>query len=192
MRLIMEGLAHNPKMSVNHYSGLKKLYFFIVVLALLGLSIKASGQCSIDVIGRYSGVLPDSKCAPSQVVVNYSVVFTTPTPASSYRVQFLWNYESGETNDFEYVWVTPTTSVVGGVTRYTVATTLSHSYTSGNLCEYTIRIGLMDNGYFCHNSSKIEEAANWHEDDVALANGFIRLTPEEKEVCEGHRSITIS
>ena len=57
MRLIMEGLAHNPKMSVNHYSGLKKLYFFIVVLALLGLSIKASGQCSIDVIGRYSGVL---------------------------------------------------------------------------------------------------------------------------------------
>jgi PKD repeat protein len=46
-------------------------------------------------------------------------------------------------------------------------------------------IQIIDNGSACLDSRQVQLIGNWHQDDIALANGFIDITPEEEHVCEG-------
>ncbi len=147
------------------------------VLGVYNQSIVA--QCTI--VGTSgSGQLFASNCAPATTIVYYDFYFNVMPPNPTYRVQYIWG--DGTTNN---VYPAVQSRIIGGETFYYLRVELSHTYPANGLCEYEVMIQIIDNGSACLDSRQVQLIGNWHQDDIALANGFIDITPEEEHVCEG-------
>ena len=159
-----------------------KFLFRNIFLAgfILGVfSQSVAAQCTVSGVSG-SGFLFANTCAPATTVIYYEFTFSTMPPNPTYRVQFIWG-DGTATNVYPAV----QTRDVGGVTVYYLRAELSHTFPANGLCEYEVLMQMIDNGSACLDSRQVQLIGNWHEDDIALANGYIDITPEEEHVCEG-------
>ncbi len=159
-----------------------KFLFRIIFLAgfILGIfSQSLAAQCTVSGVSG-SGFLFANTCAPATTVIYYEFTFSTMPPNPTYRVQFIWG--DGNTTN---VYPTVQTRVVAGITVYYVRAELSHTFPANGLCEYEVMMQMIDNGSACLDSRQVQIIGNWHQDDIALANGVIDITPDEEDVCEG-------
>ncbi|MCB0801105.1 MAG: hypothetical protein KDB91_11425, partial [Bacteroidales bacterium] len=162
----------------------RKLSHLSGIILLTGLlfgsfSRSADAQCTVSGVSG-SGFLFANTCAPATTVIYYEFTFSTMPPNPTYRVQFIWG-DGNTTNVYPAV----QSRVVAGVTYYYLRVELAHTYPADGLCEYEVMIQIIDNGSACLDSRQIQLVGNWHQDDIALANGQIDITPDEEDVCEG-------
>jgi len=158
-----------------------KLIRNLLLILLLGAVVNSelSAQCTVSGVSG-SGFLFASQCAPATTVIYYEFTFSTQPPNPTYRVSFNWG-DGTTQNTFPAV----QSRVVAGITVYYVRAELSHTFPADGLCEYEVRMVLVDNGFACLDSRQIQIVGNWHQDDVASANGLIRIDPVEEYVCKG-------
>jgi len=148
--------------------------FFILFLPKSFLAQCPSGSSG-------SGFLNASMCAPASVAMYYEFISLTELPQTSYRVQFIWG-DGTARNITQPV----QTRIVAGQTVWYVRVELSHTYPSTGLCEYVVLMVLYNSsGVQCQDSRQTQIVANWHQDNIATANGIIALDPIQKNVCEG-------
>ena len=162
----------------------RKLSHLSGIILLTGLlfgsfSRSADAQCTVSGVSG-SGFLFANTCAPATTVIYYEFTFSTMPPNPTYRVQFIWG-DGNTTNTFPAV----QSRVVGGIIVYYVRAELSHTFPADGLCEYEVLMQMIDNGSACLDSRQVQLIGNWHQDDIALANGQIDITPDEEDVCEG-------
>ncbi len=157
-----------------------KLSSLVLGMFLLLISPEAvNAQCPIGLPS--SGQLLANFCAPAQVGVWYEYFSSSPMPQATYRVQCIWG-DGNTVNVNQAV----QTRVVGGVTQWYVRVELFHTFPAAGLCEYAVVLALYNSsGVQCQDSKQTQIVANWHQDDIASANGRIVLDPVQKDVCEG-------
>ncbi len=143
------------------------------------ISQPVTAQCTVSGVSG-SGFLFANTCAPATTIIYYEFTFSTMPPNPTYRVQFIWG--DGATNN---VYPAVQTRVVAGITVYYIRAELSHTFPANGLCEYEVMMQMIDNGSACLDSRQVQIIGNWHQDDIALANGQIDITPAEEDVCEG-------
>ncbi|NLD63032.1 MAG: hypothetical protein GX646_03990, partial [Bacteroidales bacterium] len=155
------------------------LFGIILLTGLLfgSFSRSADAQCTVSGVSG-SGFLFANTCAPATTVIYYEFTFSTMPPEPTYRVQFIWG--DGTANN---VYPAVQSRVVAGVTAYYVRAELSHTFPANGLCEYEVLMQMIDNGSACLDSRQVQLIGNWHQDDIALANGQIDITPDEEDVC---------
>ena len=151
----------------------------ITGLLLSVLSKPANAQCTVSGVSG-SGFLFASTCAPVSTVIYYEFTFSVMPPNPTYRVQFLWG-----DGTFNNVYPAVQSRVVGGITVYYIRVELSHNFPANGLCEYEVLMQMIDNNSACLDSRQFQVIGNWHQDDIALANGQIEITPAQEDVCEG-------
>jgi hypothetical protein len=129
-----------------------------------------------------SGFLFASFCAPGYSSLYYEFTFgTTAPPQPQYRVVFIW----GDGTPSETIWVPVQSKVVGMFTVYYCRAEKDHTFPAAGACEYTVNMLLVDNGFQCPDSRQVQIIANWHQDDIAAANGIVAMDPLQEDVCEG-------
>ncbi|MHC1731146.1 MAG: PKD-like domain-containing protein [Bacteroidales bacterium] len=143
------------------------------------LSKPANAQCTVSGVSG-SGFLFASACAPASTVIYYEFTFSVMPPNPTYRVQFLWG-----DGTFNNVYPAVQSRVVAGITVYYIRAELAHNFPANGLCEYEVLMQMIDNNSACLDSRQFQVIGNWHQDDIALANGQIDITPAQEDVCEG-------
>jgi len=162
----------------------RTMKFLLRILFLTGFIFgiynqPVEAQCTVSGVSG-SGFLFANTCAPATTVIYYEFTFSTMPPNPTYRVQFIWG--DGTTNN---VYPAVQSRVVAGITVYYVRAELSHTFPANGLCEYEVLMQMIDNGSACLDSRQVQIIGNWHQDDIALANGSIEIDPAQEDVCEG-------
>ena len=159
------------------------LKFLILSSLLLGfINHSSSGQCTVTGVSG-SGFDYADFCAPAYAMLYYEFTFgEVAPPETQYRVLWIWGDGSPITND----WCPVRTKIVGSRTVYYVRSERDHTFPAVGNCEYHVNITLVDQGYQCPDSRQVQIISNWHQDDVASANGIISFNPTPRhDVCIG-------
>jgi hypothetical protein len=162
-----------------HMKLIKGLLLSVLIIAFINFKVEA--QCTVTGVSG-SGFDFAGQCAPVSTGIYYEFVFgLVAPPQPSYRVIYFWG-DGVIDNTFPLV----QSRIVFGNTIYYVHADLPHTFPANGDCEYNVNMVLVDNGYQCSDSRQVQIVGNWHQDNVATANGVIALNPTpRKDVCEG-------
>mgnify|MGYP001005234493 FL=1 len=147
------------------------LKFLLLSSLFLGfINHSSSAQCTVTGVSG-SGFDYADFCAPAYAKLYYEFTFgTVAPPEAQYRVLWVWG-DGSITND----WRPVQTKMVGPLTVYYVRSERDHTFPAVGNCEYHVNIVLVDQGYQCPDSRQVQIISNWHQDDVASANGIFHL-----------------